>query len=96
MATTLPPQRKRQPTEAEIESVILKGGSTIQEAAPDTDDAVKHFNVRLTAGTLKTIEGLRTKRPRRLGSRKPGISTHEWMIEAVLEKIEREKRKYKE
>lgn len=34
MATTLPPPRKPKVTEADIEAVINKGGSTIKETAP--------------------------------------------------------------
>ncbi|MCC5611289.1 hypothetical protein LC612_32220 [Nostoc sp. CHAB 5834] len=96
MATTLPPPRKKQPTEAEIEAVILKGGSTTKKAtAPETeDDTVKFFNLRLTAGVLKRIEEFRAKRPRKLASPKLGISTHDWMLEAIEEKMQREAKKY--
>ncbi|MGM9508879.1 hypothetical protein ACS5NO_14175 [Larkinella sp. GY13] len=95
MAATLPPPRKKPATEAEIEAVILKGGSPTKQVE-EPGDAVKYFNLRLTADVLKTIEGLRAKRPRKLASPKLGVSTHDWMIEAVFEKIEREKRKYRE
>ena len=95
MATTLPPQRKKQPTEAEIEAVINKGSSTLKkEAQPIDDDTVKFFNLRLTQGVLNKIEGLRAKRPRKLASPKLGISTHDWILEAIEEKMAREKRKY--
>ena len=95
MATTLPPQRKKQPTEAEIEAVINKGSSTLKkDAQPIDDDTVKFFNLRLTQGVLTKIEGLRAKRPRKLASPKLGISTHDWILEAIEEKMAREKRKY--
>ena len=95
MATTLPPQRKKQPTEAEIEAVINKGSSTLKkDAQPTDDDTVKFFNLRLTQGVLNKIEGLRAKRPRKLASPKLGISTHDWILEAIEEKMAREKRKY--
>lgn len=96
MAATLPPPRKKLVTEAEIEAVINKGGSTTQKADKpiDTDDTVKYFNLRLTAGVLKDIEELRAKRPRKLASPKLGISTHDWMLEAIAEKMERERKKF--
>ena len=95
MATTLPPARKK-PTEAEIEAVINKGGSTVKKEGklPESDDTVKFFNLRVTAGFLKKIASFREKRPRKLASPKLGISTHDWIIEAIEEKMERERRKY--
>lgn len=95
MATTLPPTRKK-PTEAEIEAVINKGGSsTVKAVKPaENDDTVKFFNLRLTAGVLKRIATLREKRPRKLASPKLGISTHDWILEAIDEKMQREGRKH--
>ncbi len=97
MATTLPPTRKKIATEAEIEAVINKGGSTTinkAEKSPDNENTVKFFNLRLTSGVLKRIEELRAKRPRKLASPKLGISTHDWMLEAIEEKMQREAKKY--
>jgi hypothetical protein len=96
MATTLPPPRKKPATEAEIDAVINRGGSTSEQAAATAvvDDTVKYFNLRLTAGVLKRIEALRAKRPRKLASPKLGISTHDWMLEAIEEKMQREAKKY--
>lgn len=97
MATTLPPKRKKVATEAEIEAVINKGGSTTTnnaEKSPSDENAVKFFNLRLTSGVLKRIEELRAKRPRKLASPKLGISTHDWMLEAIEEKMQREAKKY--
>lgn len=96
MATTLPPPRKKPVTEAEIEAVINKGGSTTTKAEKPTedDDTVKFFNLRLTSGVLNKITSFREKRPRKLASPKLGISTHDWILEAIEEKMQREKRKY--
>ena len=96
MAATLPPPRKKTVTEAEIEAVINKGGSTTKQTDKPVvaDETVKYFNLRLTAGVLKDIEELRANRPRKLASPKLGISTHDWMLEAIQEKMERERRKY--
>ncbi|WP_025765377.1 hypothetical protein [Dyadobacter tibetensis] len=89
MATTLPPSRKKL-SEAEIEAVINRGGSTIsKEFSPDLGKP-KHINIRLTEGIIGQIEQSREKRPRKPGSPKLGISIHDWIVEAVLEKLERE------
>ncbi|WP_138485328.1 hypothetical protein [Dyadobacter bucti] len=91
MATTLPPPRKPKVTEADIEAVINKGGSTIKETAPADPEKAKHINVRLTGQIISEIDSRRLKRPRRPGSPKPGISIHDWIVEAVLEKLNSEK-----
>ena len=95
MATTLPPVRKKPATEAQVEAVINKGSSALKKDAPPlADDTVKFFNLRLTRGVLNTIEGFRAQRPRKLASPKLGISTHDWILEAIEEKMQREQRKY--
>lgn len=87
MATTLPLPRKKT-SESEIEAVINKGGTSIsREINPDK---VKHMNIRLTEGIIDQIERLREKRPRKPGSPKLGISMHDWIVEAVLTKLEEE------
>lgn len=89
MAVSLPPKRKV-PTEAQIEAVINKGGKPTVGA--DAEPSVKHFNIRLTGDILSQIDELRAKRPRKPGSPKLGVSTHDWIVEAVLEKLKRESR----
>lgn len=88
MATTLPPARKKNLSEAEIEAVINKGGSTISKSA--SPEKPKHINVRLTEKIIDEIEQSRAKRPRKPGSPKLGISIHDWIVEAVLEKLANE------
>lgn len=92
MATSLPPQRKQKLTEPEIEAIINRGGSTIGDPQTVDDlDKAKFFHIRLTIGIFAAIDRLREKRPRKPGSPKLGISTHDWIVEAVLEKLERER-----
>ncbi|MCK8496109.1 MULTISPECIES: hypothetical protein [Spirosoma] len=104
MATTLPPVRKK-PAEADIDAFINKGGSPTKKAekepksketekATEGDNTVKFFNLRLTAGVLNRITSFREKRPRKLASPKLGISTHDWILEAIEEKMQREAKKY--
>ncbi|RYF73832.1 MAG: hypothetical protein EOO39_09700 [Cytophagaceae bacterium] len=95
MATSLPPPRKKQPTEAEIEAIINRGGAVAPQApqaepAPVDRDKPKFFNVRLSVGIFQDIDRLRARRPRKPGSPKLGVSTHDWIVEAVLEKLERD------
>jgi hypothetical protein len=93
MATSLPPQRKQKLSEAEIEAIVNRGGA-VATKSPQTDvidrDKPKFFNVRLSVGIFQDIDALREKRPRKPGSPKLGVSTHDWIVEAVLEKLERE------
>lgn len=95
MALTLPPQRtkKKEPTEAEIEAVISKGGAA---AKTDSDpDTIRHVSARLTDGIIRQIDALRASRPRKIGSPKMGVSLRDWIVEAVMEKLERDSKKMK-
>jgi hypothetical protein len=93
MALTPPPQRtKKQPTEAQIEAVVSRGGQVAQ-LQNEPEDAIKHVNTRLTAGVIRQIDELRAKRPRKMGSPKVGISLRDWIVEAVLEKLARDSKK---
>ncbi|GGC14910.1 hypothetical protein [Dyadobacter sediminis] len=88
MATTLPPARKKNLSEAEIEAVINRGGSTISKSS--SPEKPKHINIRLTEKIIGEIEQSRAKRPRKPGSPKLGISIHDWIVEAVLDKLSSE------
>lgn len=84
------PLAPKKPSEADIERVILKGGSTPKEELPE--ETPKHINIRLTEGILRRIDALRSRRPRRVGSPKMGISLRDWIAEAVLKQLEEEER----
>lgn len=91
---SLPPQRNRATTEANIEAIINKGGAVAvkvpapaQEIDPDT---IRHVNTRLTEGIIRQIDALRASRPRKMGSPKMGVSLRDWIVEAVVEKLERD------
>ena len=90
MAATLPPPRKPAVSEAAIEAVINKGGKTTKETVVSDPEKAKHINVRLTGQIISEIDSRRSRRPRKPGSPKPGISIHDWIVEAVLEKLEKE------
>lgn len=89
MAATLPPSRKSKVSEAEIEAVINKGGKTTKESIVTDPDKAKHINIRLTGQIMSEIDNRRAKRPRKPGSPKLGISIHDWIVEAILEKLNR-------
>ena len=64
-------------------------------ATPPAPAQLKNFNIKITAGTLASIDEVRTQRPRKPTSPKLGISTQDWILEAISEKLEREQKKYK-
>lgn len=92
MPVSPPLQRKSKPTEADIEKVILKGGAVADHATTDPD-TIRHVSARLTDGIIRQIDALRSRRPRRIGSPKMGVSLRDWIVEAVIEKLERDNKK---
>lgn len=87
-----PPLVRKTPSEADIERVILKGGAVAKDAASEPEETPKHINIRLTEGILRRIDALRSRRPRRVGSPKMGISLRDWIAEAVLKQLEEEEK----
>lgn len=103
MAVSAPPRKRETPAsidgpqtikeqEKKIDEIINRGGSTIGKAEPQQQ--VKNFNIKIMSGQLATVDQLRAKRPRKPTSPKLGVSLQDWIIEAIEEKIEREKKKY--
>lgn len=91
MAVSLSPPKRKTPTEADIEATINRGGKPTDTVLDiENEDTPKHINTRLTKGIIRQIDTLRASRPRKPGSPKLGISTHDWIVEAVLEKLERD------
>lgn len=85
------------PDEEKVRGFISKGGSPAAEPLampePDAMPAVKQINVKLLVPEVERINELRERRPRPRSGRKPGISLHDWIVEAVQEKIERDNAK---
>jgi len=100
MAISKPPVRKAAvvvpsaptPDEKKIEAVINRGSTSLVVEASEV--RIKNFNIKLPSTTLTVIDELRAKRPRKPTSPKLGISTQDWLLEAIQEKIQREQRKY--
>lgn len=95
MSISLSPPKKKV-SEQQIDAIINKGGKTTVESKETTSDpnSTKSIKLIMTVDEMETIKELRDKRPAKSRSRKITISVHDWVIEAVQEKIERERKKY--
>lgn len=99
-----PPPRKSAPVAPEsparksgdkkIDAIINRGSSSIGGSATELPQ-IKNFNIKITSDVLARIDEVRAMRPRKPTSPKLGISTQDWLLEAIAEKLEREQRKYK-
>jgi len=81
--------------EKKIQEFINRGGSPTSrvEEAVDTE-GTKSIKLILKNREMSAIKVLRDKRPSPSRSRKIPISVHDWVIEAIQEKIEREQKKH--
>ncbi|AUD06921.1 hypothetical protein [Spirosoma pollinicola] len=79
--------------EKKIQEFINRGGKPTSrgEEAAETG-GTKSIKLIVKDAEMSAIKVLRDKRPSR--SRKIPISVHDWVIEAILEKIERDQKKY--
>ena len=102
MAVSAPPKKKAAPAisaeqmakgqEQRIDEIINRGSTTVSKAEPP--EQIKNFNIKIMSGQLATVDQLRAQRPRKPTSPKLAISLQDWIIEAIEEKIQREKKKY--
>jgi 3-hydroxyacyl-CoA dehydrogenase len=85
--STIPDKSKK------IDEFIKKGGSpTVKAIKENQISNTKSIKLIMTTDEMETIKMLRDKRPSR--NRKITISVHDWVIEAIQEKIEKEKKLY--
>lgn len=104
MAVSAPPKKKADPAisteqmtkgqEQRIDEIINRGSTTVGKAEPPEPEHIKNFNIKIMSGQLATVDQLRAQRPRKPTSPKLAISLQDWIIEAIEEKIQREKKKY--
>ena len=104
MAVSAPPKKKTDPAisaekvtkgqEQKIDEIINRGSTTVGKAEPQEPEQIKNFNIKIMSGQLATVDQLRAQRPRKPTSPKLAISLQDWIIEAIEEKIQREKKKY--
>ena len=100
MAITPPPKKtgisenkSEKANEKKIQEVINKGGSTTRSDSPESNNELRSISIKLYDNELQTIQKLREQRPRQRGQKRLGISLHDWVVEAVQEKILRETKK---
>ncbi|MCU0471399.1 MAG: hypothetical protein MUF58_22720 [Arcicella sp.] len=105
MGVSLPPRKKESSevvistnkgaSEKKIRDVINKGGSTTK-ASHQTDlskEQLKGINVKFTVSEIDAIKVLRDIRPAGKRNGKISVSLHDWIVEAVQEKIKRDMKK---
>jgi hypothetical protein len=74
------------PDDAAFEAYLNKGGSVAGQEANSAPNALKHdikFTLTIPGGLCEQLDGLRTALPIK-------TSRHKWVLEAILEKIQRE------
>jgi hypothetical protein len=91
-ATTPADQQTNKEQEKKIEEIISRGSTTVGQAEPQ--EQIKNFNIKIMSGQLAAVDELRAKRPRKPTSPKLAVSLQDWIIEAIEEKIQRERKKY--
>ena len=72
----------RAPRKSAVDRIIKRGGSV---AGAAVDDDKKSVQLRVESALLERIDGVREAVPSSIRA-----SRHTWMMEAILEKLERE------
>lgn len=82
-------------SEKKIQEFINKGGKPTEDRGGEMpkDNVIKSIKLNMTGEEMNAIKELRNKRPVKRG-RKITISVHDWVIEAVREKIQRDQKKH--
>jgi hypothetical protein len=105
MGVSLPPKKKdssettiltnKGVSEKKIRDVINKGGSTTKASQKNdtSKEQLKGINVKFTVSEIDAIKVLRDIRPAGKRNGKISVSLHDWIVEAVQEKIKRDTRK---
>lgn len=105
MGVSLPPKKKESSetnilinkitSEKKIRDVINKGGSTtkVSQQNDNSKEQLKGINVKFTVSEIDAIKTLRDIRPVGKRNAKISVSLHDWIVEAVQEKIKRDTRK---
>lgn len=101
MPVTRAPRRPAKPVETlavdetQVQEVIRRGGSVaadLNPSAPSEEgevDALKNVQLRLYESQIQEIDVIRKKQAR---GRRP-LSRHAWLLQAVEEKLDRERKK---
>jgi hypothetical protein len=78
-------------TEQKTLDVINKGGKPTKTTT--NGKGYKNFNIRIFDEEMAAINDLRALRPKPRRGTRLGISLHDWLVEAIEEKIERDTKK---
>jgi len=70
--------------ERRIEAIINKGGSTAIEETK-AEETTRNVQLRLTPRLISRIDAVRGRKPKEIRQ-----DRHPWIIEAILEKLQRE------
>ena len=75
----------RKPKEKDLETFIAKGGSEPVEPKKEKEDekTVQSLKLRIPTELLEEIDQL-------VASRRPSPSRHQWILEALYEKVEKD------
>lgn len=87
-------QQTNKDQEKKIDQIINRGSSTVGKAQLPELEQIKNFNIKIMSSQLAEVDQLRAKRPRKPTSPKLAISLQDWILEAIEEKIQKEKKKY--
>jgi hypothetical protein len=77
-------RKPKQPSEAEIKTLIEKGGSVAKVKTKSTKTDVKNVQLRLINNVISEIDDIRNKSM-------VAPSRHAWILTAIKEKLERDK-----
>lgn len=91
--TEQPTPEKKVP-EKKIQAFINRGGKpTSRSEGVSESGGTKSIKLTMTDQEMKAVKEVRDKRSKPRGRKIP-ISVHDWVIEAIQEKLEREQKKY--
>jgi hypothetical protein len=80
--------------EKKIQEFINRGGKpTSRGEEASKSGGTKSIKLVMTDTEMSAVKEVRDKRPKPRGRKIP-ISVHDWVIEAIQEKLEREQKKY--
>lgn len=79
-------------SDRKIHAIINKGGKP-SDQQPAAENVKRNINIQIYDKTLREINVQRDNHPKEPG-RKIGKSLHAWILDAIFEKLERDKEAY--
>lgn len=84
MAIAKKPSREKKSPQPSLDSLIEKGGSAAKRSSKSKED-ISYVQLRVPQGTVEEIDEVVDKRS-------PKPTRHHWLLEAVYEKLAKEKK----